>query len=119
MSLTIISLFILKHFIVDFLLQTPYQFLNKGVYGHWGGIVHSGLHGFFTFIVMLMISPTSAIIAAIIDILVHYHIDWAKVNITQSMKWKPDTNPEFWWLLGLDQLFHYLTYLGICAIMIE
>jgi len=34
-----------KHFIVDFPLQAhPYQYKNKGTYGHPGGLLHSGLH---------------------------------------------------------------------------
>lgn len=32
-----------KHFIVDFPLQAfPYQYQNKGTYGHPGGLLHSG-----------------------------------------------------------------------------
>ena len=42
-TLTIILLLLaLKHFIADALLQRPYQYLNKGIYGHPGGIVHAG-----------------------------------------------------------------------------
>lgn len=44
----------------------------------------------------------------------HYHIDWAKMNISKKMGWKAHTHNEFWILLGVDQLLHYLTY---CAIL--
>jgi hypothetical protein len=33
-----------KHFLFDFVFQTPYQLKHKGVYGHPGGLLHSGLH---------------------------------------------------------------------------
>ena len=37
-----------KHFIFDYVLQTPFQFRNKGTYGHPGGILHSGLQAIGT-----------------------------------------------------------------------
>lgn len=95
-----------KHFFFDFLLQTQYQFLNKGKYGHFGGILHSGLQGLGTFIIL---GP----IAALIDFVVHYHVDWAKVQINSRYGWKADTSEKFWWLLGFDQYLHTLTYLGL------
>ena len=38
-------LFEAKHFLCDFVLQSAYQYRNKGIYGHPGGILHAGLHG--------------------------------------------------------------------------
>jgi hypothetical protein len=43
----------IKHFIFDFLYQPPYQWQNKGTYGHWGGLVHSGQHALSTFLILL------------------------------------------------------------------
>lgn len=40
----------------------------------------------------------------------HYHIDWAKMNLNKKMGWAANTHNEFWILLGVDQLLHYLTY---------
>jgi hypothetical protein len=50
---------------------------------------------------------------ALFDSVAHYHIDWAKTNINAKMGWGPTTHDEFWWLLGLDQLLHSLTYIVI------
>lgn len=99
--------FFIKHFVCDFPLQaTPYMYRNKGTYGHPGGILHAGIHGIGTW---LILSP----LAAIIDAVVHYHIDWAKMRLGAHYNLRPDNSEWFWILLGLDQLLHYLTYAGL------
>lgn len=115
MDSTLLILFLLftKHFIVDFPLQTPFQWMNKGTYGHAGGILHATLHAVGTLGIFLLFyaSTEGAFILAFIDGVVHYHIDWAKMNINKKYGWQPDKHPEFWILLGLDQYLHALTYL--------
>jgi hypothetical protein len=117
-TLLIFTLLITKHFIVDFPLQQAYQYTNKGTYGHPGGILHAGLHGIGTFLCLMVFSPF-AIFFAFVDMIVHYHIDWAKMNLNAKMGWGPTTHEQFWWLLGLDQLLHYLTYVGIIVWHLE
>lgn len=107
------TLFGFKHFIIDFLLQKKYQYANKGIYGHPGGLLHAGLHGVGTFLCLVFFVPEWAGFLAILDAVLHYHIDWAKTNINAYYKWGPNTHEEFWWLLGLDQLLHFLTYVLI------
>lgn len=107
------TLFAFKHFIVDFLLQKKYQYANKGIYGHPGGILHAILHGVGTFLCLIFFFPALAGLMAILDAVLHYHIDWAKTNINAHYGWGPTTHEEFWWLLGLDQLLHFLTYVLI------
>jgi hypothetical protein len=105
----------LKHFIVDFPLQTKYQWSNKGTYGHLGGVLHAALHGLGTFTVLFLFIDdlTLAWYIALADMFIHYHIDWAKMNINKRLGWGPTTHPEFWVLLGLDQLLHQLTYIAM------
>lgn len=105
----------LKHFVIDFLLQTRYQWSNKGTYGHPGGILHAGLHALGTFTVLYIFTEQAqlALYLALADGFIHYHIDWAKMRLNKAMNWGPTTHEEFWWLLGLDQLLHQLTYIGI------
>jgi hypothetical protein len=117
-TLLIFTLLITKHFIVDFPLQFKYQWSNKGTYGHPGGVLHAGLHGLGTYICLMAFSPI-AVILAVADTIIHYHIDWAKMNINSKMGWAPNTHEQFWWLLGLDQLLHYLTYVGIIVWHLE
>ena len=117
-TLLIFTLLITKHFVVDFPLQAAYQYTNKGTYGHPGGILHAGLHGIGTFLCLMVFSPF-AVLLGIFDMVIHYHIDWAKMNINSKMGWGPTTHEQFWWLLGLDQLLHYLTYVGIIVWHLE
>jgi Protein of unknown function (DUF3307) len=103
-----------KHFICDFPLQAfPYLYRNKGTYLHVGGLLHAALHGLGTFIVLLAFDSSNAIIFAGIDFFVHYHIDWAKMNLNKHFRFTPDNSEWFWILLGFDQLLHHLTYFGI------
>lgn len=118
-----------KHFICDFPLQsTLWMYKNKGRYGHPGGVTHALIHAAGTalvFTVVIIMSHKSpeyakdvAAQAALIDYILHYHIDWAKVNITSYFGMLP-TGPTrfkgemFWILVGLDQLAHALTYFGL------
>ena len=106
-----------KHFIIDFPLQTKYQWSNKGTYGHPGGILHAGLHGLGTFLCFVWIALPTAIIAGLIDMLLHYHIDWVKMNLNRIKKWAPTTHEPFSWLLGADQYLHALTYIGLVSLI--
>lgn len=114
----LLGLFI-KHFICDFPLQMfPWLYQNKGRYFHPGGIVHAGLHGVGTFIVLsFFLNSSDSLFYALIDTLLHYHIDWTKMNLTRHYQLKPDNSEWFWFFLGLDQLLHHLTYFMIiyCA----
>ena len=116
--LLILFLLFLKHFIIDFPFQGPYQYLNKGTYGHPGGILHAGVHGLGTFAVFIWFTtPLVAVCLALVDFLLHYHIDWAKMNINKKLGYGPTTHEQFWWLLGVDQLLHALTYLGLVTFL--
>ncbi len=107
----LLTFFGIKHFIVDYPLQKPYQYLNKGTYGHPGGLLHAGLHGLGTIAALWIFADLPwLIIMAIFDMIVHYHVDWAKVKINKHFGWTANTHEEFWWLLGFDQLLHWLTY---------
>ncbi len=113
-ELLIVFLLFTKHFIVDFPLQVRYHYTNKGTYGHLGGICHAGMHAIGTGLTFFFfVSPTLALTLALIDGIFHYHIDWAKMNLNKNLGWGPLTHEQFWWLLGLDQYVHALTYIGL------
>lgn len=116
MQLTLLFWFAVKHFVVDFPLQAdPYQYKNKGTYGHPGGILHSLLHFLGTFLVLDLFhfSAAQVVWLSLLDFFLHYHIDWAKVNVARRFDLRPDNSEMFWTLLGFDQFLHYLTYLLI------
>ncbi len=108
---------LVKHFICDFPLQShPYLYSHKGEYGHPGGIVHALIHGVGTWLVLALlpgIGMETALIYAGLDMVLHYHIDWAKMKTNKVMGWGPTTSNKFWVLVGFDQLLHNLTYAGI------
>lgn len=117
----IFVLLVLKHFVCDFPLQAfPYMYRNKGTYGHPGGILHAAVHGVGTLAIMLVfVDPILALILAAVDMIAHYHIDWAKMNITRAYGLRPDNSEMFWILLGVDQLLHYMTYIGMIWFLIS
>ncbi len=115
-ELILITLLFTKHFIIDFPLQPKYQYSNKGTYGHPGGILHAILHLIGTFMCFALYTKY-AILLGLVDAVIHYHIDWAKVNINKKMGWGPTTHEEFWWLMGLDQFLHALTYVVLVAVI--
>lgn len=112
MALWILTVLVVKHFVCDFPLQVPFMFLNKGKYGHPGGIIHAAVHGVGTLLVLFCFGLPSWL--ALIDFAIHYHVDWLKNQLNDRFALQP-ANKFFWWLLGADQLAHYLTYIGLTA----
>lgn len=119
MSIILIALLALqlKHYVFDYLLQTPYQFSNKGSYGHPGGIVHAGLHALGSIPALLILSVSPGLLVALVvgEFVVHYHLDWSKEQIVRKFAFK-DTQQGYWAIFGADQLAHQLTYIVILAI---
>lgn len=106
---------LVKHCVADFLLQTENQRRTKGDYGALGGITHSATHILLTAPVFLLLpligfATAAALLAA--EFTIHYHLDWAKDQVTHRNGWTPD-DTAFWWALGVDQLGHGLTYVGL------
>lgn len=112
--------FTIKHFIADYILQTPYHLKHKGTYGHPGGLWHSGIHGLGTVLAVLpfykMLGVKTLLIVVAADTVIHYHIDYFKMKLNDWWHATPDTN-QYWWLFGLDQTLHFLTYLALIGYM--
>lgn len=107
-----------KHFVADFVLQTPYQFLNKGKYGHPGGVMHAGVHALGSTLAFLVIRPSLALGAVVVigEFIAHYHIDWLKERTVKVNQWVFPQS-EFWWTFGADQALHQVTYVAIVALL--
>ena len=120
LALAAVAVLMVKHALADFYLQTPYQYVNKGTYGHPGGLLHAAIHMALTPFVYLVLLPGSLLLAGSIalgEFLVHYHVDWLKEQILRRNELTTQT-PGFWHALGTDQLIHGLTYLVIVAVLI-
>jgi hypothetical protein len=116
--LLVILILQIKHFLCDYVLQTEYQYSNKGIYGHPGGIIHAGLHALTGMAAFLVVRPSLALGFAIVvgEFIVHYHIDWTKEQILKRRQWAFPQS-QFWWVFGADQALHEMTYLGIAALL--
>jgi hypothetical protein len=108
----------LKHFICDFVLQTAYQYRNKGIYGHPGGLLHAGLHMTASLPAIVVLNTTAGLAAAILmaEFFVHYHVDWSKEQINKRCGLNSSDN-AYWSVFGADQLLHQLTYVVILAVL--
>lgn len=104
----ILILLQLKHWYVDFVIQSMDEVRSKGKYGDLLGIWHSFKQGIGTSLAFSVIDVKYAVIVGILDFILHYHIDWTKMNYSNQ----DINNPKFWCHLGLDQLAHQLCYIG-------
>ena len=104
LTLAAVAVLMAKHAVADFYLQTPYQFLNKGTYGHPGGYLHAGIHAALTPFVYLVLVPGSLLLVAgitLAEFAVHYHVDWFKEQVMQRNGWTSQDR-GFWYALGTD-----------------
>lgn len=108
----LLALLFIKHWYIDFVNQSNEEVAGKGTYGNAYGVMHSIKHGLSTFIIFWAFTGAFeySVILGVIDFVLHYHIDWAKMNINRRYEYTAE-NPKFWMWLGFDQLLHSLTYL--------
>ena len=110
----VLVLLLIKHWYIDFVDQSNEEIAKKGDYLHWLGIRHSFKHGILTAIIFLYFThPAYALLAGLFDTIIHYHIDYFKVRFGEGNI----NNKRFWIHLGLDQLLHQMTYIGLCLII--
>jgi hypothetical protein len=108
----VLGLLFIKHWYIDFINQSMEEVHGKGIYGNAHGIMHSLKHGIATAAVFMLAIQSFEVswILGMIDMAIHYHVDWAKININKKYNYTPE-NPKFWAWLGADQLAHSITYL--------
>ncbi len=117
--LTLYIAFRIKHFMCDFILQTDWMALTKGLPGKEGYkalFSHTLIHASGTLLVVLVLAPAFWWLA-VVDFVIHSLIDRLKgvVTIHENLTVK-DT--MFWWLFGLDQEAHNFTHLGYIIIIV-
>jgi len=113
----LMSVFLLKHFIADFPLQTQWMVQGKARPTDWHLPLqaHAGIHAAFTALIILPLAPQLLWLAAV-EWLAHIIIDKLKVDVSRG--WHPG-QPKFWWALGADQLAHGLCYVLICQALVS
>lgn len=112
-----LALFQIKHFAADFLLQPAYVWRNKGRYGHPGGILHGGAHGLLSLpaLIVLGLPLPLVLLFAVGEAVLHYHLDWAKESLNSRLALRRD-QAAYWYLFGLDQALHQLTYVAMLGL---
>jgi len=143
----LLVLYQIKHFVADYLLQTPYM-LKKFLPG-WDFALplaaHAGVHALFTLGIMLLLAPHLWYLC-LLDFAAHFVIDRVKAgpkylgrykalmaaefkrvintythandsDAKTAAKEKLRGNTLFWIALGADQMFHHLTHYVIIYIV--
>jgi hypothetical protein len=118
--LLLLLFFQVKHWYVDFKIQTYMQTVKKGVWLHPVGISHSMEHIIASMIalcvysIFVKLNPLTMLWLCLIEGILHYIIDFIKVKYGC----KDTTEPLFWNQFGLDQLAHQTTYLGMAWVLL-
>ena len=117
--LAVVAALLVKHFLFDFVFQTPFQLRNKHRYGHPGGLLHAALHVAGSVPAVLIARCAPAVAAGVLtaEFLVHYHVDWIKEQALRRTGWSSAGAP-YWAVFGADQLVHGLWYLAMAAALI-
>jgi hypothetical protein len=103
-----------KHFVADYLLQPDWVLSAKGNIWRIGGYVHAGVHALGSIPAFLIagLDVTDIAVLAVAEFVIHYLLDFIKVDLSTRSKSGPDT-AIYWALHGADQLMHQLTYVGL------
>ena len=118
--LLLIAALQVKHFICDGPLQTRAMVEAKGHYGRPLGLLHALIHGVGTALVIASFgfAASMVLLLSLLDLVIHYHVDFTKENVVRKAGWTPAQGP-FWWALSADQTAHQLTYLLITYIALK
>jgi hypothetical protein len=112
--LLLLGAFQIKHFLGDYVLQSRYILDHRRIWGHGGGLLHVAIHAALTLPILLVAHVSLPLLLAIMlgEAVFHYHLDWVKDGWTLRMGWTP-RDKQFWWLNGVDQALHQISYLVI------
>jgi hypothetical protein len=109
-----------KHFIADYLLQSPWIIAGKGHLDRPGGYAHAVVHIIGTAPALIYVGLGGGLIALLLaaEFIIHFTVDHIKA--LQARK-EPQSlaSARFWAMHGADQLAHHLTYSGIIFIVIR
>ena len=114
--LPIVALLLIKHAIADLGLQgyikgTKRNYFSRKLF------IHSAHHGIGTFLICaFFVDFQFAFILGILDMFLHWQIDFCKTRLVISYNLN-NTQRKFWWLQAVDQILHYSTYILIVGLI--
>lgn len=110
--------FTVKHVLADFVLQSNWMARGKEAASAWAAplLAHVACHAALTLLIVLAVKPDLWWLA-LADLAVHASIDRSKALFALRVRWRMD-QPQFWWLLGVDQGLHQLTNIGLAIAVV-
>jgi hypothetical protein len=113
-TIVMLVLFQVKHFVADYLLQPGWVRCGKGDLRRAGGYVHAGIHaaGSLPALMVAGVGATQLAMLAIAEFAVHYTLDFSKASLSSRSHAGPETQ-TYWTLHGADQLMHQMTYAAL------
>ncbi|HSF91100.1 MAG TPA: DUF3307 domain-containing protein [Paracoccaceae bacterium] len=120
MALLIMLGLAIKHFVADFLLQFNWMITAKGRFDKIGGYAHAGVHGVGSGLCFWLLGFPVVLVAgmAVGDFVIHYAVDFTKARASVNVERDRQIH-LYWGMYGLDQLAHYLTYIGMAYVAIK
>lgn len=112
--LAMLTLFQVKHFVADYLMQPGWMLAGKGDLRSAGGYAHAGIHaiGSLPAYACAGLGAGDATLLMGAEFAVHYLIDFGKAELSGRVRTRP-SEQLYWSLHGADQLLHQLTYAGL------
>lgn len=115
MLLFLLVLFTVKHFLADYPLQTAYMLRKSRRQGWFKPLLcHALVHGLLTLLVLVFPLGWKALLFGAADMLIHGVVDYWKAQTRFRSQDK-----RFWNALGLDQMFHHLTYIPLAYMAVH
>ena len=116
--LLLLAGFQVKHLLGDFVLQNNYILRHRRIWGHPGGLLHIAIHAALTLPLLLAAGVHGPLFFAILlgEAVFHYHVDWVKDGWLEREGWTAQ-DKQYWWLMGVDQMLHQLSYLAIVGLI--
>ncbi len=107
--LFLLVMFTVKHYLADFLLQTPYM-LRKMQRTGWvlPLLSHSAVHGAMSAGILAFPLGFQALWFGLLDLVIHFALDYWIAKTRWQIHEK-----QFWNALGLNQMLHHLSYLPL------
>ncbi|QDH46558.1 hypothetical protein LAh8_20 [Aeromonas phage LAh_8] len=106
----LLVIFQIKHFVADYILQNTYML---GKFRKKGWVLplsaHCIEHGIFTFLIFLWAGVEKALMLAAVDFSLHFVMDRIKASPNIGGRYN-NQQPQYWYMLGFDQMFHHLTH---------
>lgn len=118
MVLVLLALLGVKHMFADYFLQTRKMLSARGRYLHGGRALHCGVHVVGSAVVLVPAGVPLGWLALVLaaELLVHYHIDYAKGVWSHRVGHGPN-DASYWRAFGVDQTLHWLTYVAMVGVL--